>query len=77
MFLYTNVYKDENKEEEKKKDVIVSIDGTGPDFWRPRPVPVWKIQTGPDRPVYRSDRSNGDQPVYRSDRSNGDQPVYR
>jgi hypothetical protein len=32
MFLYTNVYKDENKEEEKKKDVIVSIDGTGPDF---------------------------------------------
>jgi hypothetical protein len=28
---------------------VICIDGTGPDFWRPRPVPVWKSQTGPDR----------------------------
>jgi hypothetical protein len=27
--------------------------------------PVRIFDDGPDRPVYRSDRSNGDRPVYR------------
>jgi hypothetical protein len=63
---------------------IDTIDGTGPVFWRPVPVPVWIGQTGPDRPVYRSDLSNGKWPVERQktgrtakDRSNGKRPVER
>jgi hypothetical protein len=45
--------------------VTVTRDGTGLDFSRTVPVPVEKVQTGPDRPVYQFDRSNGNRPVYR------------
>ncbi len=65
-------------------EYISTIGGTGPVSWRPVPVPVWISQTGPDRPVYRSDRSNGKWPVERrtagrtaNDRSNGERPVER
>ena len=49
---------------ESLKSVSI-IDGTGLLFWGPVPVSVWISQTGPDRPVYRSDRSNGKSPVER------------